>query len=198
MISKAPVELTDIDLPGGNAAVYAVHSPAFGAVFMQVRRDDDAQNPRAVVIADAQRLVQAWRAAAGAWGQGHANRWLDQARHLLGQGPALGRDRWLAYLSAAAWARDSRSLASGRAFGAGPVQPVPAATMGLAHGGGLHVISGVGQILWLLAGGARAFPIECHAAHARHVAAAVGIPNSYAVSVESITRCGQVMAIQAR
>ncbi len=187
MNPRAPVEITDLALPGPASAVYAVVTQRAGTVYLRVSCTDHGDALRAVVIADVPRLVRAWQRGTGPAWRGYGHRALECTRRSLGWGGlAADQQRWGAYLGTAAWMSAEGYGQAGVAFAAGQGDPVPLATVRPQGPCGLQFTAGADNAMWMMAQGATAFPIECGADSALRLAAMVGVTNSYAVGVEAI------------
>lgn len=160
------VELVGRTYLSGDAAVaiYGVETRDRGTVFMSIRKSNYYNDRRSVVIVDASRFLAAWRNGYGPSWLGSIHGFIDPIRRKLNP-HAFGRDKWLPYLSREAWLNDYKFSKAVRGFEWGIENPVPLAEVGFATSDDdmeciVDFTNGITRTLYLLAYGAKAFPVE--------------------------------------
>jgi hypothetical protein len=155
-------------------AIYRVVTVTKGPVFMRIDATNYQNEKRAVVIVDAVKFLNAWRANAGPAWLGTLHAMIDPTRRRWFGGP--GRDKWLPYLSKASWYSDYKFLRAERGYSHCENSPVPLARVGPGIAdGSVSFTNGITRTLWLLAHDVLAFPVECAVESAAHLQNLVGV-----------------------
>lgn len=169
MRQNAPVRLVDRTFLFGkttSSVIYEVDTDQSGTVFMRIDQREFKDDSRWVVIVDAARFLAAWRATPGERSD-------------------------LARLSANGWRNDYKFGRAEEGFKHGRPNPVPLALPDVWHppeGGVPHVdfTNGITRTIWLLAVGAKAFPVECRGNSARLMAEVAGVPEKPPATVQGL------------
>ena len=165
--AREPVRLVEKTfLFGGCAcAIYEVETDSHGSVFMRVNRTPYCNESRWVVIVDSERFLAAWQAT--------PHERADLARQ--------GLEGWLS---------DYKYEDAAAGFSQGKENPVPLAQPsiwidenGLAH---IDFTNGITRTIWLLAAGAKAFPVECSTREAAKLQDTAGAQGCAPISVEQL------------
>lgn len=170
----------------GATAVYRVRTAKAGDVLMRVDRTNYRNDQRAVVVVNAGRFHEAWKAS-GSQRQVVTRNWLSR---LLSWRASEPEDREsLPYLSLEAMARDRKFADAEKGFQENQSNPVPLAEVGFSdrEGRAVDFTNGITRTMWLLVQGAKSFPVECRAAEAARMAALVGECGTGWATVESLT-----------
>ncbi len=159
---RAGVELADRTFADGTAcAIYRVRTASNGDVFMSAERT--REGGRMVVLVDAARFLGAWRACSR----------------------GTQRDE-LAYASIVQWQANPRFSYAERGSSHGRENPVPLARVVMADRATIRFTNGRHRTIWLLAHGAKAFPVECRDSSAELLQRAAGLRGTHPVSVEEL------------
>ena len=152
--------LKKLDFVHGIAtAIYEIQIPRSNSVFMCVQRTNYMNDQRSVVIVDARRFLDAWRASAKAY-------------------PYTNEQ--IALQSPAEWKKDYKYPDAVDGFSRGEINPVPLARLVVnpVRGAGkpldIGFTNGITRTIWLLANDARSFPVECNAESAAKLYALAG------------------------
>lgn len=152
---------------GNGSVIYEVDTDLAGTVFMRMDERAFGDDSRWVVVVDAARFLAAWRATPG-------------------ERSAIAR------LSADGWRKDYKFERAEEGFRQGRSNPVPLALPSvwqLAEGGPPRVdfTNGITRTIWLLAAGAKAFPVECRGdSSARVMAELAGVPEMPPATVRDL------------
>jgi hypothetical protein len=144
---------------GVETAVYEVKLPRGGSVFMSVERTNYMNDQRTVVIVDAERFLEVWRTSAKIY-------------------PYTTEQ--IALQSPAEWKTDYKYNHAVDGFSRGESNPVPLAKLWVTpdQGAGkpqqIGFTNGITRTIWLLANGAKSFPIECNTESAAMLHALAG------------------------
>lgn len=138
------------------SVIYEVDTDLAGTVFMRMDARAFGDDSRWVVVVDAARFLTAWR-------------------------DTPGERSDLARLSADGWRKDYKFDRAEEGFRRGRSNPVPLALPSVwqpAEGGSPRVdfTNGITRTIWLLAAGAKGFPVECRGDSARVMAELAGVP----------------------
>lgn len=138
------------------SVIYEVDTDLAGTVFMRVDESASGDDSRWVVIVDAARFLAAWRATPGERSD-------------------------IARLSPDGWRKDYKFAGAEKGFRHGRPDPVPLAlpSAWLQPEGGppwVDLTNGITRTIWLLAAGAKAFPVECRGASANLLTELAGVP----------------------
>ncbi|MFT3849903.1 MAG: hypothetical protein QM739_14885 [Propionivibrio sp.] len=150
---------------GTGCAIYEVDTAVHGTVFMRVDKTPHNNESRWVVVVDSEKFLAAWQATPG------------ERSDIARQGPT-------------GWLSDYKIEGAADGFSRGRDNPVPLAlpTVWVAEDGRLNVnfTNGITRTIWLLAAGARAFPVECRTNMVNDLYAAAGLPNIPPVTVKEL------------
>ncbi|WP_343728330.1 hypothetical protein [Duganella sp.] len=155
-------------------AIYRVETESSGPAYMRVDASNYMMEQRAVVIVNAERFLQAWKASKGPAWLGSIHAIVDPVlRRYLSYRP--GRDKWLPHLKRRGWLADYKfgRAVDGFSYGAGNPVPLAKAGIGLSDNA-VSFSNGITRTLWLLAHAAPAFPVECSTDQAEDMQRLVG------------------------
>lgn len=171
-------------LHGEAAAVFRVGTSKAGDVLMRVDRTDYRNDQRAVVVVDAARLQNAWKASS----KKPEKKGLLARLKLMLNGSAA-TETSLAHLSLDEMAQDRKFCHAVNGFASCMESPVPLALVGFVDrtGTGIDFTNGITRTMWLLVNGARAFPIECSTSEAQRLSDTAGAPGHAWATVEELT-----------
>lgn len=166
--SSSPICLVEKTFLFGisRCAIFGVETDRRGTVFMRVDDSNYNSDSRWVVFVDAARFLAAWCLTPGERGE-------------------LGRQ------GLSGWLQDYKFAEAEDGFSKGRTNPVPLALPGirpLSEGGPLCVdfTNGITRTMWLLAAGAKAFPVECRSNTVDELHSLAGIPEMPPMTVQNL------------
>lgn len=146
-------------------AIFRVPTAKVGDVYMRIDQTAYRNEHRAVVVVDAEKFVKAWQAA------------------------PYHREP-LAFTDESGWRKDYKFDRAEQGFAHGIENPVPLAFIGVFTSEnapiGVGFTNGITRTIWLLANGAKAFPIECSIDEAHALHADAGVPDIPVVTVHDL------------
>jgi hypothetical protein len=184
-MGQLPVELVQKTFLSGEAnAIFRLQTERQVSVFMSVRRTNDCNDQRSVVVADAMRFLDAWRG--GRRVKSH-HPIIEMIKDVF-KPQLIEEAEWLPQQSRETWMKDRKYAGAVEGFSRGIENPVPLADVRFL-GGSTNAVgftNGMTRTLWLLANGVSAFPVQCATSDASDLFQSCGVDWASPLTVQDL------------
>jgi hypothetical protein len=182
-IHLSPMRTT---IAGRRAVIFHLQDEQGATAFVSVSASNYYNEERVVVVANARRLIHAWRCGNGSPLRGfrRALRYRAYRLGLLDMPDSLD---WLPYLEPSDWVNDRKYQHAVDGFAEGQGNPVPLSVIQASSSpSGISFINGITRTMWLIANGFTVFPVECDLRSANVVQRLIAAGGTFCITVEDL------------